>query len=82
MGLMSFVIWIATGALAGWVAGRLMKGGGFGLLGNILLGILGAVVGGWAFGLLGLSVTGWVGMLVRAIAGASLLLFLVSLLKR
>jgi uncharacterized membrane protein YeaQ/YmgE (transglycosylase-associated protein family) len=82
MGLMAFVIWIATGALAGWVAGRLMKGGGFGLLGNILLGILGAVVGGWAFGLLGLAVTGWVGMLIRAVAGASLLLFLVGLIKR
>jgi uncharacterized membrane protein YeaQ/YmgE (transglycosylase-associated protein family) len=82
MGLMSLLLFLATGALAGWLAGRLMKGGGFGLLGNMLLGIVGAVVGGWAFGFLGLAVTGWLGALIRAVAGASLLLFVAGLIKR
>jgi len=49
MGLTSLLIFLAIGALAGWLAGNLMKGGGFGLLGNIVVGIIGAVFGGWVF---------------------------------
>ncbi len=52
---MSFIYSIIIGAIAGWLAGKIMKGGGFGLLINIVLGIIGGVVGGWIFGFLGIS---------------------------
>ncbi|SDH75636.1 GlsB/YeaQ/YmgE family stress response membrane protein [Nitrosomonas sp. Nm132] len=65
------LIFIAIGAVAGWLAGILMKGRGFGLLGNIIIGIVGAIAGGLLFGLLGL-----IGSIVTAIVGAALLLFL------
>jgi uncharacterized membrane protein YeaQ/YmgE (transglycosylase-associated protein family) len=49
---MSILAWIVLGLVAGWLAGTLMRGGGFGLIGDIVLGILGAIVGGWLTGLL------------------------------
>ena len=55
MDIEGLVIFLVIGALAGWLAGMLMKGGGFGLLGNIVVGIIGAVIGGFVFGLLGIS---------------------------
>ena len=58
MDLTSLLIFLAIGAIAGWLAGNLMKGGGFGLLGNIVVGIIGAVVGGFIFGMLGISAGG------------------------
>ena len=58
MDIQSLLIFLAIGAVAGWLAGLLMRGGGFGLLGNIVVGIIGAVVGGFLFGLVGLSVGG------------------------
>lgn len=65
------LIFIAIGAAAGWLAGILMKGRGFGLAGNIIIGIIGAIAGGLLFGLLGL-----IGSIVTAIVGAAVLLFL------
>ncbi len=78
-GLIAFLI---IGAVAGWLAGTLMKGGGFGLLGNIVVGILGAVIGGYVFGLLGISAGGMIGSIVTATAGAALLLFFVGMIKK
>ena len=51
---MGFLAWIIVGLIAGWLAGQVMKGGGYGILVDIILGILGGVVGGWIFGLLGI----------------------------
>ncbi len=82
MDVTELVIFLAIGAVAGWLAGILMKGGGFGLLGNIVIGIIGAVVGGFVFGLLGISAGGLVGSIVTATAGAVLLLFVVRLIKQ
>ncbi|MCU7812258.1 MAG: GlsB/YeaQ/YmgE family stress response membrane protein [Candidatus Thiodiazotropha sp. (ex Notomyrtea botanica)] len=82
MDLTSLLIFLAIGAVAGWLAGNLMRGGGFGLLVNILVGIIGAVVGGWLFGILGISVNGLIGSLITAVAGAALLLLIVGLIKR
>jgi len=59
-----------------------MKGSGFGLLGNIIVGILGAVVGGFVFGLLGISAGGLLGSIVTATAGAALLLYIIGLIKK
>ncbi|NND32272.1 MAG: GlsB/YeaQ/YmgE family stress response membrane protein [Saprospiraceae bacterium] len=74
---------IIIGAVIGWIAGLLMKGGGFGLLGNIVVGILGAVVGGWLTDALNISLgSGLVGNILTGVLGAVVLLFVVSILKR
>jgi uncharacterized membrane protein YeaQ/YmgE (transglycosylase-associated protein family) len=79
----ALVMFLAIGAIAGWLAGLLIRGGGFGLLGNIVVGIIGAVIGGYLFGVLGISAGGGlVGSLVTSVAGAAVLLFVVGLLKR
>ena len=82
MDITSLLIFLAIGAVAGWLAGVLMKGGGFGLLGNIVVGIIGAVVGGVVFGLLGISAGGLIGSVITATAGAALLLFIIGLVKK
>ena len=78
-GLIGFLI---IGAIAGWLAGKIMKGDGFGLLGNMGVGVVGAVIGGFVFGLVGLTAGGFVGSLVTATVGAVILLYLVGVLKR
>ena len=82
MELQSLLYFLCIGAAAGWIAGQLMRGGGFGLLGNIVVGIVGAVVGGWLFGVLGITAGGLIGSLITAVAGAALLLFIVGLIKK
>ena len=80
MGLLWFLI---IGAIAGWLAGQFMKGGGFGLLGDIVVGCIGALLGGWLFGTLGIwPGGGLLGSLIVAFIGAVILLFLVRLIKR
>ena len=79
---MELLIFLAIGAVAGWLAGTLMKGGGFGLLKNIIIGILGSIIGGFVFGLLGISWGGLVGSIVTATAGAALLLFVLGKIKK
>ncbi len=79
---MSWLYSILIGAAAGYLAGRVMKGSGFGALINILLGIAGAVVGGWAFGILGLASSGGIiGSLVVSFVGAVIILFVADLFK-
>lgn len=79
---MNFIAFLIIGALAGWIAGNVMKGKGFGLLGNMLVGIVGAFVGGFLFGLLGLASYGFIGSLVTATVGAIVLIYVVSLIKK
>jgi uncharacterized membrane protein YeaQ/YmgE (transglycosylase-associated protein family) len=76
------LIWLVIGAVAGWLAGQVMRGGGFGLLGNIIVGIIGAVLGGLIFGALGITFGGILGSLLGAFLGACILLFLISLVRR
>ena len=82
MDLTSLIIWVIIGAIAGWLAGKIMKGGGFGLLGNIIIGIIGAFIGGFVFGLLGITAGGIIGSIVMATVGAVLLLYIVKLVKK
>lgn len=83
MNMMSLFIYLAIGAVSGWLAGKLMRGGGFGLLGDIVIGIVGAYVGGYLFGLAGVSAgAGLLGSIVTATVGAMVLLFLIRLVKR
>ena len=80
---MNFLWFLIIGLVAGWLAGVLMKGGGFGMIGDLVVGVIGAVLGGWLFGALGISAGGGlIGSLVVAVIGAVVLLFLVRLIKR
>ena len=81
--IITFIYFIIIGAIAGWLAGKIMKGGGFGLVMNMVLGIIGGVVGGWVFSLFGLSTDGGlIGSLVTSVAGAVLILFIGRLIKK
>ncbi len=83
MTLTGIIIWLAIGAVAGWLAGVLMKGGGFGLVGDIILGIVGAVVGGWLLGFFGISIGGvYISEIISATIGAVVLLFIIRMIKR
>ena len=74
---------IIVGAIAGWLAGKIMRGGGYGFLINLLLGLLGGVVGGWLFGLLGIEWGNvWIGQTGTALVGAIVVLYIASLLKK
>ena len=82
MDLTSIVVFLIIGAIAGWLAGMVMKGGGFGLLGDIVVGIIGAFVGGWLFGVLGIFAGGFIGAVITAFVGACVLLFVIRLIKK
>jgi len=80
---MEFVWFILVGLIAGWLAGVLVKGGGFGVVGDIVVGVLGALVGGFLFGVLGFSGGGGLlGSIVVATVGAVVLIFVLRLIKR
>ncbi|MCB0628482.1 MAG: GlsB/YeaQ/YmgE family stress response membrane protein [Saprospiraceae bacterium] len=83
MDLTTLLITLAIGAVAGWIAGTLMRGGGFGLLWNIILGIIGSFVGSWLFGVLGVSSGGGLlGALITSVVGAVVVLFVAGLFRR
>ena len=79
---MHFLMFLVIGAIAGWIAGQVMKGGGYGLIGDLVIGIIGAFVGGILFGMLGIFASGLIGRLVMSTIGAVVFLFLVRLIKR
>lgn len=79
---MNLILFLIIGGVAGWLAGLIMKGRGFGVLANIGIGIVGSLIGGFVFRLLGLAATGAIGELVTATAGAILLLFIVRAIKK
>ena len=80
---MGFLTWIVVGLIAGWLAGRVMKGGGYGILVDIILGILGGFVGGAIFGFLGIwHGGGMIGSIIVAFVGAVILVWITRLLKK
>ena len=79
---MGFIAWIVVGLIAGWLAGQVMKGGGYGIFADIILGILGGGVGGWVFGLLGLHAGGVIGAIVVAFVGAVIMVWISRLFKK
>lgn len=82
MSLTGFLSFLLIGALAGWLSGVIVKGSGFGALGNIIVGIIGAFLGGFAFGLLGISAHGVLGQLIFATLGAILFMWLLRFTKK
>lgn len=82
-GIEALIIWLIIGAVAGWLAGQIIAGGGFGLIGNIILGIIGAFVAGWLLPRIGLYIGGGIiGDIINALIGAIGVLFVIGLLKR
>lgn len=76
------LIWfLLVGLIAGWLAGQIMKGSGFGLVGDLVVGVLGAFLGAWLFSLLGITTWGLLGSILVALVGALVLLFLVRLIR-
>jgi uncharacterized membrane protein YeaQ/YmgE (transglycosylase-associated protein family) len=79
----SVIAWLVVGAIAGWLAGLVVKGGGFGLLGNIVIGIVGAVVAGWLLPQLGINLgTGIVRAIINAAIGGVIVLVIIALIRR
>ena len=79
----SVIIWLVIGAIAGWLAGLVVRGFGFGLLGNIVVGLVGAVIAGWLLPQLGFSIGGtFVRDIVNAVIGAVILLVIIGLIRR
>jgi len=83
MGIESIIVWLIVGAIAGWLAGMVVKGGGFGLIGDIVVGIVGALIAGWLLPRLGIAIgSGIVAAIIDAFIGAVILLIIIKLVKR
>jgi uncharacterized membrane protein YeaQ/YmgE (transglycosylase-associated protein family) len=79
----SIIVWLIVGAIAGWLAGQVVKGGGFGLIGDIIVGIVGAVIAGWLLPQIGIVIGGGIiAAIINAFIGAVILLIILRLLKR
>ncbi|MBS0219832.1 MAG: GlsB/YeaQ/YmgE family stress response membrane protein [Proteobacteria bacterium] len=77
------IVWLIIGAVAGWLAGTLVKGGGFGLIGDIVVGIVGAFIGGWLAGALGITLGGGlIASIVTATIGAIILIVILRAIRR
>lgn len=77
---MGIIAWVIIGIVAGWLAGQLMKGSGYGLIGDLVLGLVGAIVGGWLFGIVASPAepVGFFGSIIVATVGAVALIFVVK----
>jgi uncharacterized membrane protein YeaQ/YmgE (transglycosylase-associated protein family) len=83
MDTQGIIVWLIIGAVAGWLAGTLVKGGGFGLIGDIVVGIIGAFIGGWLAGKLGIEIGGGlISSIITATVGAVLLIVILRMFKR
>ena len=80
--ILNIILYLLFGAVAGWLAGQIMRGGGFGLIWNIIIGIIGGFIGGWLMSLLNIQKAGLLWELIVAVIGAIVLLFVVSLFKK
>ena len=79
---MNIILFLLIGIAAGWLAGQIMKGKGFGLVGNLFVGVIGALLGGYIFGALGVSAYGLIGSLISALVGAIILLWIIGMVKK
>jgi uncharacterized membrane protein YeaQ/YmgE (transglycosylase-associated protein family) len=80
---MSLIVFLLVGAIAGWLAGLIVRGMGFGLLGNIVVGIVGALIAGWLLPQLGVSIArDTIGDIIHATIGAVILLLILGLIRR
>jgi uncharacterized membrane protein YeaQ/YmgE (transglycosylase-associated protein family) len=80
----NFIIWLIVGGIAGWLAGMVVKGGGFGLIGDIIVGIVGSLIAGWLLPMINFPMIGgpFIGSVIDAFIGAVILLIILRLIKR
>ena len=77
------LIWfLLIGLIAGWLAGQVMRGGGYGIVGDMIVGVIGAFLGGWLFSLLGISAGGLIGSIITAFVGAVVLIAILRAIRR
>ncbi len=83
MAAQGLIVWLIIGGVAGWLAGLIVRGGGYGVIGDIVVGIVGSMLFGWLFGASGLAVgSGIIGSIIAATIGAVLLILLLRLVTR
>jgi uncharacterized membrane protein YeaQ/YmgE (transglycosylase-associated protein family) len=82
MTLTALIWFLLIGLIAGWLAGLVMRGGGYGIIGDMIVGVIGALVGGWLFGLLGIAAGGLIGAIITAFVGAVILILILRAIKR
>jgi uncharacterized membrane protein YeaQ/YmgE (transglycosylase-associated protein family) len=83
MAAQGLIVWLIIGAVAGWLAGLIVRGGGYGIIGDIIVGIIGSVLFGWLFGASGISVgSGIIGSIIAATIGAVILIVILRLVTR
>ncbi|HEY7328592.1 MAG TPA: GlsB/YeaQ/YmgE family stress response membrane protein [Gemmataceae bacterium] len=77
------ILWfLLIGLIAGWLAGKVIKGSSFGLIGNMIVGVIGALIGGFLFGQMGVSTSGLIGEILAATVGAIILLLILRLVPQ
>jgi uncharacterized membrane protein YeaQ/YmgE (transglycosylase-associated protein family) len=83
MSLTGLIWFLLVGLIAGWLAGKVMRGGGYGVVGDMIVGVIGALIGGWLFGVLGIGLgLGLIGSIITAFVGAVILIWLLRLIRR
>jgi uncharacterized membrane protein YeaQ/YmgE (transglycosylase-associated protein family) len=83
MDAQTLIIWLIVGAIAGWLAGMVVKGGGYGLIGDIIVGIVGGLIAGWLLPQIGIVIGGgFIAAIINAFIGAVILLIVLRLIKR
>ena len=83
MDIVGLIVWLVIGGVAGWLAGQIMKGAGFGLVGNVILGIVGSVIAGFILPMIGLGFGGGIlGQIIDAVIGAVIALVVIGLVKK
>jgi len=82
MTLTALIWFLLIGLIAGWLAGLVMKGGGYGIVGDMIVGVIGALLGGWLFSLVGISAGGLIGSIIVAFIGACVLILILRAIRR
>lgn len=76
---MNILLWLISGIIAGWLTGLIMKGGGFGIIGDLVVGLLGGLIGGFLAGVMGIEPANWVGQMLIAVVGGVILVAVLRL---
>jgi uncharacterized membrane protein YeaQ/YmgE (transglycosylase-associated protein family) len=82
MTLTALVWFLLIGLIAGWLASMVMRGGGYGMIGDMIVGVIGAFIGGWLFSVLGIGVGGLIGSIITAFVGAVILIAILRAIRR
>jgi uncharacterized membrane protein YeaQ/YmgE (transglycosylase-associated protein family) len=79
--IMNILLWLISGIIAGWLTGVVMKGGGFGIIGDLVVGLLGGLIGGFLAGLVGIEPANWIGQILVAVFGGVVLVAILRMVR-